>query len=340
MYSGVDPPLTPAITVNGFDVPKVDGDAGSFVEQELPLVLQPLEQYIHLGYDPLDMFTDLLEVAQGQYGSVYEAHVISVDGGRSDAVVAVKKVPIPVNGCPKIGQLNRELSLMFKIRHKHVLASDGLFYDFAESMLWIRMELMTRSLADVLVLAEEGLELDESIIARFASDALLALSYLCDNGIAHRDVRSDNLLINSDGVLKLADFSNAVRASKQDPLRHDIVGVHHWQAPEVRTGCYDASKVDVWSLGATVWECAEYVPPFADIEDMSALTNRWPPLSRAEEYSDDLHEFLRLCSESAPERPSANQLLHNPFIDKSCPRSHIVEVLNFCRTLEEGMQEP
>jgi hypothetical protein len=173
MYNGVDPPLTPAITVNGFDVPEADedhSDVDSIVEQELPLVLRPLEAYINLEYDPQDMFTNLQEVAQGQYGSVYEAHLIGDDGGISDTVVAVKKVTIPVNGSPKIGQLRHELSLMSQVRHKHVLASDGLFYDFAENMLWIRMELMTRSLADVLMLAEEGLELDESIIARFASD--------------------------------------------------------------------------------------------------------------------------------------------------------------------------
>lgn len=84
-----------------------------------------------------------------------------------------------------------------------------------------------------------------------------ALSYLHGLGIAHRDVRSDNLLLNRDGVLKignscispltgklrdlrldLADFSNAVIVTPESPMCTGIVGVIYWQAPEVRT-CVD-----------------------------------------------------------------------------------------------------
>jgi serine/threonine protein kinase len=63
---------------------------------------------------------------------------------------------------------------------------------------------------------------------------LLALDYLQDKGIAHRDVRSDNLLLSPDGVLKLADFSNAVQLGPNERMRNDLVGVIYWQAPEMR----------------------------------------------------------------------------------------------------------
>jgi hypothetical protein len=58
-----------------------------------------------------------------------------------------------------------------------------------------------------------------------------------------------------------------------------------------------------------VWECAEGAPPFADVEDTSALGDRWPPLSRAAALSDAFHEFLCLCSEPPVSRPAASQLL-------------------------------
>ncbi|KAF8578876.1 kinase-like protein [Ramaria rubella] len=334
--------MTPAITVNGFHVSNPDessSKADAVVQRELPPVLAPLAEYIYLDFDPREMFTASQEVAQGQYGSVYAAHVNAGVVNDPDSVVAVKQVPIPAGGSPKIGQLLHELSLMSQVRHKHILTTDGLFFDGVGEMLWIRMELMERSLADVLVLNEDGFQLEERVMARFASDVLLALVYLGDLDIAHRDVRSDNLLINCDGVLKLADFSNAVRVTQEGPMCADIVGVHHWQAPEMRSGPYNASKVDVWSLGATIWETAEGVPPFVDIEDPSALSDRWPPLSEAEEFTDIFHDFLRLCSEPPESRPPASQLLHNPFIQLACPRDDILQVLSLCRTIEEQIQQ-
>lgn len=64
---------------------------------------------------------------------------------------------------------------------------------------------------------------------------LQALDFLQKHHIAHRDLRSDNLLLNSEGILKLADFSNAIGVTPESPLATDVVGVVYWQAPEVRS---------------------------------------------------------------------------------------------------------
>ena len=63
---------------------------------------------------------------------------------------------------------------------------------------------------------------------------LSALDYLQSRGIAHRDVRSDNLLVNREGVVKLADFSNAVQVTQLNPMVSGAAGVVYWQAPEIR----------------------------------------------------------------------------------------------------------
>ena len=106
--------------------------------------------------------------------------------------------------------------------HDNILSMDGVYVDLKEDSLWVRMELMERSLADIIGLVGEGLQLQERTIARFTSDVscglsessilltvcqiLLALEYLRSHNIAHRDVRSDNLLLNKHGVLKLGAF--------------------------------------------------------------------------------------------------------------------------------------
>jgi serine/threonine protein kinase len=137
-----------------------------------------------------------------------------VQGG----LVAIKSVPILPSGSPKLTDLKKELEIMRNVKHANILTMDGLYVDLTEDSLWIKMELMERSLADVVALVEEGVTIPEKVIARFASDVscfivliawyshtqiLGALIYLQNLGIAHRDLRSDNLLLNKDGLLKL-----------------------------------------------------------------------------------------------------------------------------------------
>lgn len=227
------------------------------------------------------------------------------------------------------------MELMRGVHHEHVLRMDAFYVNLVDDSVWIRMELMERSLADVVGLVGEGLSLQERMIARFASDVLLALDYLQKHHIAHRDVRSDNLLLNASGIVKVADFSNAVRVTRNSPMCVGAVGVIYWQAPEMRVGAYNALKVDVWSLGATVWELAQTEPPFADVQDPRQIGAQWPALRHPELYSRGFHEFLKLCSRPYASRPNANELLNTPFIRNACGRAVNVQLLSQCRAIEE-----
>ncbi|KII90107.1 hypothetical protein PLICRDRAFT_40309 [Plicaturopsis crispa FD-325 SS-3] len=308
-------------------------------------VVAPLEEFIDYAVDPTERYVDLQEIAEGDSGSVFAARVVSPESLKlpstgttsSSSVVAIKNIAILPQGSPKLAEIQRELVLMKGIAHDNVLTMDALYVDLVEDSLWIRMELMERSLADVVGLVSEGLMVQERMIARFASDVLLALEYLQDQRIAHRDVRSDNLLLNAAGVLKIADFSNAVQLPPRNPTRTEPVGVIYWQAPEMRSGSYNALKVDVWSLGATVWEMAQAEPPFADLQDPRQFGERWPALSQPEIYSRSFHDFLRVCSHPSASRPHPRKILTSPFIQNACGRVVIVQLLTQCKNIEERM---
>ncbi|KAJ7724951.1 kinase-like domain-containing protein [Mycena maculata] len=337
----------------------------------------PLAAFLDEPVDPRDVYGDLTEIAEGESGSVFAAAVVAAErevgrlrlppavkardlaamkegGGR--VLVAIKQVPLvppprspfspaspgsaPGGATGKIAEVRRECTVLAGLWHEHILGLDALYVDLVEDALWIRMELMERSLADVVGLVEEGLRLQEArVLGRFASDMLHALDYLQTHGIAHRDLRSDNLLLNAEGVLKLTDFSNAVRVADDDPLCTDPAGVLYWQAPEVRAGAYDPLKIDVWSVGATVWELAEAAPPFAAEPDpvaAAADTARWPPVSNPALYPPAFHDFLRMCSEPAASRPSPAALLETPFVQKACGRPVIVQLLSRCMAIEQA----
>lgn len=127
-------------------------------------------------------------------------------------------------------------------------------------------------------------------------------------------------------------------------------------------------KIDVWSLGATVWEMSETQPPFADTNN---FTNRWPEVQHPEIHSPAFHEFLTLCSEPPETRPSAGELLkvstvnhpaiplahsflldennriliylsylytQSSFINNACGRPVIVQLLAQCVAIETAFQ--
>ncbi|EPS98864.1 hypothetical protein FOMPIDRAFT_1125654 [Fomitopsis schrenkii] len=301
-------------------------------------VVAPLSEFIDEAKDPRLLFGDLREIGEGESGSVYAAKVLKTKkqsreyADTTDAhYVAIKNVPLVPKGSPKLVNLQRELRLTRGVRHQNVLNMEELFVDIVEDALWIKMELMERSLADMLLLVEEGIVLEEKPIASFASDMLHGLSYLQKLGIAHRDLRSDNVLINIAGVAKIADFANAVQVQREEPSRTDVVGVIYWQ---VRPPPYNALKVDVWSLGATIWEMAQAEPPFSEVQDSRLIPHRWPSLRQSEIYSRSFHDFLHLCSQPSSLRPDPDELLKTPFIRNASGRPAILKLLSDCRDIE------
>ena len=151
-------------------------------------VVAPLEEFIDEAVDPRDYYLDLQEIAEGESGSVYAARLtdknlhklklpplIKARDGDDSAngrttLVAIKSVAIMPSGSPKLLDLERELTLMRGLWHDNVLSMDAVYVDLMEDALWIRMELMERSLADLIGLIGNGLMLQERMMARFASD--------------------------------------------------------------------------------------------------------------------------------------------------------------------------
>jgi len=189
---------------------------------------------------------------------------------------------------------------------------------------------MDRSVADILELYDV-LQVEETMVACFTKDALSAVAFLCQCGIAHRDVRSDNMLLSANGILKLGDFASAVAVQDGDSMSSEVVGILYWQAPEIRKGPYDFLKVDVWGIGATAWELLEGTPPFVE----TAPADRWEPLTQSEHYSSSVHQFLELCSRPAHSRPEASGLLKTEFVNSACSHTELARLLARCRHIED-----
>jgi hypothetical protein len=210
----------PATAASGDAPPSDDDDDDASTTSQNPrypawlaAIVLPLVEFIDDAADPRAIFTDLQEIAQGESGSVYAAHAVPAiaqqfrpmtprsparrlsqeckrfekdSEGGAVAQVAIKRVLIPRGGSSKLVDLRHELELARRFRHANVLRMERLYVDVVEESLWVGMELMDRSLADVLAVVGEDagdgygpVAVSEKMIARFVWDVSGSRGSVC-----------------------------------------------------------------------------------------------------------------------------------------------------------------
>lgn len=108
----------------------------------------------------------------------------------------------------------------------------------------------------------------EDVIAYILKETITGVQYLHHHNQLHRDLKSDNILLNKNGELKLADFGFAIQLTKEKSKRKSMVGTPAWMAPElIQSNEYD-EKVDIWSIGIIAIELAEGEPPHISVSQL------------------------------------------------------------------------
>jgi len=222
-----------------------------------------------------------------------------------------------------------EIYIMKTCQHPNIVVYyDSFIVVYVE--LWVVMELMEYgALVDVLHQYDSGVRMGESAIAFVCRETLRGLTYIHSLDIIHRDIKSDNILINDIGHIKITDFGYSARLETGNK-RKTVVGTPYWMAPELINGSAGyGSKVDMWSLGIMVMEMAEGDPPYIDMPPVNALlkivTDGIPDLQDPRNWSNELRDFLCKCCEKDPNaRASSNQLLVHPFLNRAGDASEIV----------------
>jgi serine/threonine-protein kinase 24/25/MST4 len=137
----------------------------------------------------------------------------------------------------------------------------------------------------------------------------------------HRDLKCANILLNSNGDVKIADFGVSAQISDSVQKRSSIIGTPCWMAPEILIQNNYDFKCDIWSIGISVIEMATGTVPYSNLSPMCALLQihqNDPPQLEEDYFSKDLKDFVKCCLVKDPsKRPTTVDLIRHRFIQNA-----------------------
>jgi serine/threonine-protein kinase OSR1/STK39 len=285
-----------------------------------------------------DGYVLISELGAGATCKVYRATAHLTDN--TTASVAVKVMDL--SQTDDWDMVFKEVSLMRSMKHDNLV---NIITCFCEGeQLWIVMPLLSGGSVRAVMqaLAPNGFT-NEGVISSILAGALQGLCYMHKHSFIHRDVKAGNILLSEAGVPKLADFGVAATTTSYGTNKrhaHTFTGTPCWMAPEVISQDQEGynTAADVWSLGITAMELAFGHPPYAKmlpLKAMMATMDSDPPTpevyndpARVKEMSKEFRRFLaRVMQKDPAKRPTAVELLSDPFIKKAQGPEYLVEAL-------------
>ncbi|CAL1384803.1 unnamed protein product [Linum trigynum] len=247
----------------------------------------------------LDSFEKLEKIGQGTYSSVYKARDLE-----STKIVALKKVRFANMDPESVRFMAREIIILRRLDHPNVMKLEGIITSRTSGSLYLVFEYMDHDLTGLL--SSSGSQFTESQIKCYMKQLLTGLAHCHSRGIMHRDIKGANLLIDSKGILKIADFGLATFCTpsakptsnsdnnKPQPLTSRVVTLWY-RPPELLLGSTDYGvEVDLWSSGCILAE----------------LFNGKPIMPGRTEV-EQIHKIFKLCGSPSEEYWKTSKLRHS-----------------------------
>lgn len=217
----------------------------------------------------------------GEFVALKEIHLDSEEGTPSTAI--------------------REISLMKELKHENIVSLHDVIH--TENKLMLVFEFMDKDLKKYMDTFGQRGALDAATIKSFMFQLLKGVAFCHDNRVLHRDLKPQNLLINTKGQLKLADFGLArAFGIPVNTFSNEVVTLWY-RAPDVLLGSrtYNTS-IDIWSAGCIMSEMYTGKPLFPGTTNEDQLQKifrlmgtpserSWPGISQFPEYKPNVHIY-------------------------------------------------
>ena len=262
----------------------------------------------------MEGFEILEKLGDGAYSIVYK-----VRRKEDSNIYALKKVKLKgLSDKEKQNALN-EVRILASVKSPFVISYKEAFIEEETETLCIVMEYADKGdlYQKIVHLKKIGCLIEEIDAWKIFIQMVRGLKSLHDLKILHRDLKSANIFLFSDGTAKIGDLN--VSKVAQKGLGYTQTGTPYYASPEVwNENPYD-NKSDIWSLGCVTYEMLTLHPPFR-AKNMEELYNRvikGQYKKIGDKYSEDMNEIIGFLLKVNPkDRPNCDEILKHPIIKK------------------------
>ncbi|XP_064465991.1 mitogen-activated protein kinase kinase kinase 12-like isoform X2 [Ornithodoros turicata] len=199
---------------------------------------------------PFESIMDLHFLGSGAQGAVFL-------GRLNDELVAVKKVT---------DKSETDIKHLRKLNHPNIVAFKGVCTQ--DPCYCIVMEYCPYGqLYDAL---KNGRVIPPALVVEWSKHIASGMNYLHSRKIIHRDLKSPNILISYNDILKISDFGTS-RQWNERSTKMSFAGTVAWMAPEVIRNEPCSEKVDIWSYGVVMWELLNCEIPYKDVDSSGVM---------------------------------------------------------------------
>lgn len=212
----------------------------------------------------------------------------------------------------------QEAKLLSKLKHPNIVAYKDSFE--TDGYLWIAMSFCEGGDLYNTLKSRKGELLDERQIVEWFVQISMALQYLHERNILHRDLKTQNIFLTRSKIIKLGDLGIARVLESSNDMATTMIGTPYYMSPELFSNKPYNHKSDVWALGCCVYEMATLKHAF-NAKDMNSLVykilkGKMPAMPL--QYSTELTNLIRAMLDQNPaRRPSVNKILRDPFIKRN-----------------------
>ncbi|KPP70564.1 hypothetical protein Z043_110594, partial [Scleropages formosus] len=218
----------------------------------------------------------LCVMGKGAFGFVWKAQRRA--DGNEVVVKFIRKAKI-LNECwvndPDMGRVSQEIAILSRLQHPNIVKVLEVFEN--ETFFQMVMEKHGEGV-DLFEFIERQPLLDEPLASYIFRQLVAAVSYLRGKGILHRDIKDENIIIDTQFHIQLIDFGSATRM-EPGKLFQVFCGTLEYCSPEVLNGKpYEGPELEMWSLGVLLYTLLFSEVPFFDVEE-TLKAQLHPPFS-------------------------------------------------------------